>query len=73
VSDPALLLADEPTGNLDAASVDQLLGLLRRIRREQGVTILLVTHDAHVSSAADRIVRMLDGRIVEERATTGGK
>jgi putative ABC transport system ATP-binding protein len=67
---PPILLADEPTGNLDAASVDQLLDLLRRIRREQGVTILLVTHDAHVSSAADRIVRMLDGRIVEERAAT---
>jgi len=61
---PSLLLADEPTGSLDSASVDMLLRLLHGIREQQGVTILLVTHDSHVAAATDRIVRMRDGRIV---------
>jgi putative ABC transport system ATP-binding protein len=63
---PSIILADEPTGSLDSASVDLVLDLLRRIRSEQGVTIVLVTHDLHVAEAADRIARMRDGRIVHE-------
>ncbi len=63
---PGLLLADEPTGNLDTQAVHRLLDLLTNIRKENGVTILLVTHDQSVASAADREVRMLDGRIVGE-------
>ncbi len=63
---PSIILADEPTGSLDSASVDLVLDLLRRIRSEQGVTIVLVTHDLHVAGAADRIARMRDGRIVHE-------
>jgi putative ABC transport system ATP-binding protein len=62
-NEPRILLADEPTGSLDTASVELLLDLLRRIRAERAVTILLVTHDAHVAAAADRIVHMRDGRI----------
>lgn len=61
---PALILADEPTGSLDSASVDRVLDLLRSIREREAVTILMVTHDAYVANAADRIVRMRDGRIV---------
>jgi putative ABC transport system ATP-binding protein len=61
---PSVLLADEPTGSLDSASADRILTLFRRIRQERGVTILLVTHDMHVATAADRIVYMRDGRIV---------
>jgi putative ABC transport system ATP-binding protein len=64
-NDPSIILADEPTGNLDSAAVDRLLTLLRRIRDEHHVTILLATHDTHVASAADRIVYMKDGQIVE--------
>jgi ABC-type lipoprotein export system ATPase subunit len=64
-NDPGILLADEPTGSLDTASVENLLTLLRRIREERGMTLLLVTHDAHVAEAADRIVHMRDGKIVD--------
>jgi putative ABC transport system ATP-binding protein len=65
VNRPAVLLADEPTGNLDSQSARDVLDLLRRHRAE-GQTILLVTHDARVASAADRVVRMRDGAIVGE-------
>jgi putative ABC transport system ATP-binding protein len=65
---PSIILADEPTGSLDSASADRILALFRRIREEQGVTILLVTHDMHVAVAADRIMYMRDGRIVEDPA-----
>jgi putative ABC transport system ATP-binding protein len=64
-NNPSIILADEPTGNLDSAAVDRLLVLFRGIRDEHHVTILLATHDTHVASAADRIVYMKDGRIVE--------
>jgi putative ABC transport system ATP-binding protein len=63
---PSIILADEPTGSLDSSSVERVLELLRQIRAAQGVTIVLVTHDAHVAEAADRVVRMRDGRIVQE-------
>lgn len=63
-NDPPVLLADEPTGSLDSASVDVVLALFRRLRRERQTTIVLVTHDEAVASAADRIVRMVDGRVV---------
>ena len=62
-NDPAILLADEPTGSLDSAAGARVLDLLERLRRERGLTVVLVTHDAGVAARADRIVRMLDGRI----------
>jgi putative ABC transport system ATP-binding protein len=61
---PPILLADEPTGALDSVAVDRILDLFQRIRDEQSLTLLLVTHDAHVAAAAARIVQMRDGRIV---------
>jgi putative ABC transport system ATP-binding protein len=64
-NDPLIILADEPTGNLDSEAVDRLLALFKRIRDQHGVTILLATHDTHVASAADNTVHMKDGRIVE--------
>ncbi len=64
-NEPALLLADEPTGSLDSASVERVLTLFRQLRADRGVTIVLVTHDTTVAGAADRIVRMADGRILE--------
>jgi putative ABC transport system ATP-binding protein len=63
-NDPAILLADEPTGSLDTASVQNLLALLGRLRKDRGLTVLLVTHDAGVAATADRIIHMVDGRVV---------
>ncbi|MGA2286188.1 MAG: ABC transporter ATP-binding protein [Dehalococcoidia bacterium] len=70
-NNPSIILADEPTGNLDSVAVDHLLALFRSIRDEHGVTILLATHDVHVAEAADRTVYMRDGRIVESPLTEG--
>jgi putative ABC transport system ATP-binding protein len=64
VSAPALVLADEPTGNLDSARTDEILRLFRRLHREEGQTIVLVTHDAEVGGACDRVIRMRDGLVV---------
>ncbi len=62
---PAVLLADEPTGNLDAASGQEVLELLRDLNREHGLTMILVTHDQHIANQADRVVRLVEGRIEE--------
>ena len=64
VNEPRLLLADEPTGALDSATGGQILALLRRVRDERGTTILMVTNDDAVAAAADRVVRLRDGRLV---------
>ena len=62
---PALLLADEPTGNLDSASSAALLAQLRRINRQDGQTIVMIPHSPDASACADRVVHMKDGRIVD--------
>jgi putative ABC transport system ATP-binding protein len=63
---PLLVIADEPTGNLDSVSGAQVLQLLAELNRERGVTLLLATHAAHVAAAAHRIVHMRDGLVVGE-------
>ena len=63
---PSLILADEPTGNLDSERSSEVLALLRRFNREHGQTFVLVTHDAEVGEACDRVVRMRDGRIRDQ-------
>jgi putative ABC transport system ATP-binding protein len=63
VNKPEILLADEPTGNLDSDRSAEVLALLRKFNREHGQTVVLVTHDPEVGEACDRIVRMRDGRI----------
>jgi ABC-type lipoprotein export system ATPase subunit len=68
-NDPPLLLADEPTGNLDSKAGEMVLDMLRSIQRERGVTLVLVTHDLQIAGAAQRIVRMLDGRVVDADVT----
>ena len=60
---PALLLADEPTGNLDTASGQGVLELLRDLNREHQLTMIMVTHDAQIAQQADRVVRLAEGRI----------
>lgn len=67
---PKLLLADEPTGNLDSTSAAQIIDLLLQIHREQRMTIIIVTHDLAIAGRTDRIVRMLDGQIVTEPASS---
>jgi putative ABC transport system ATP-binding protein len=71
---PAVVFADEPTGNLDSQSSDEVLNLLRQAVDEFGQTVVMVTHDAHAASVADRIVVLSDGRIVHDGAgeTTEG-
>jgi ABC-type lipoprotein export system ATPase subunit len=61
-----ILLADEPTGSLDSKAGARILDLLDDLRRERGLTIVMVTHDASIAARADRVVRMLDGRVVSE-------
>jgi putative ABC transport system ATP-binding protein len=65
VVQPAIILADEPTGNIDSATGAEIMTLLRRLNREQGVTLLLVTHDPEAAAFADRVVQLRDGQIVE--------
>jgi putative ABC transport system ATP-binding protein len=69
---PQLLLADEPTGNLDAATGAQVMALLRRMHRDYGSTLVLVTHDAGLAALADRIVTLHGGRIVSDSGETRG-
>ena len=66
VKDPTMLLADEPTGNLDSRSSEEIMAILQRLNRENGVTVVLVTHDADVAAHAERAVHMLDGRVTAD-------
>lgn len=63
VGQPALLLADEPTGNLDTAIGAEIMTLLKELNQERGLTLLVVTHDPEVAAFADRIVKLRDGRV----------
>jgi lipoprotein-releasing system ATP-binding protein len=62
VSEPQILFADEPTGNLDSATGSSIMELLRKLNRDRGLTIALVTHDESVARQAHRTVRITDGR-----------
>jgi putative ABC transport system ATP-binding protein len=66
VNDPAIVWADEPTGDLDSENADEISALMRRLNRERGLSFLIVTHDIGVGRKTDRIIRMVDGQIVEE-------
>jgi putative ABC transport system ATP-binding protein len=67
VNDPAIVWADEPTGDLDSENAAEIIELMRLLNQERGLTFLIVTHDISVGRKTDRIVRMLDGRVVEEQ------
>jgi len=68
VNDPILLLADEPTGNLDSQTGAEIMELLLELRERRGMTVLVATHDPVVASACERIIRLRDGRILDEIA-----
>ncbi|MBI4566644.1 MAG: ABC transporter ATP-binding protein [Planctomycetes bacterium] len=67
VTDPSILLADEPTGNLDSAAGRDILELIRAVARENGRTVVMVTHDASAAAFGDRLIRLRDGRVESER------
>jgi ABC-type lipoprotein export system ATPase subunit len=67
VNDPAIVWADEPTGDLDSDGADETVSLMRELNERRGLTFVVVTHDIAVGSRMNRIVRMLDGRVVEEQ------
>ncbi|MEU4474814.1 ABC transporter ATP-binding protein [Micromonospora sp. NPDC023888] len=70
---PGLLLADEPTGNLDSTTGGQILDLLLDLRDRHGMTILLATHEQAIAARCDRLVRLADGRVVEDLDLTSGE
>lgn len=67
VKDPTILLADEPTGNLDSQSSLEIMGLLQMLNREQGLTVIVVTHELDIANHTQRIVSMLDGVVVSDQ------
>jgi putative ABC transport system ATP-binding protein len=72
VGRPRVLLADEPTGNLDSSTGGEILDLLATIRAQRSMTVLVATHEQHVAAACDRVVRLRDGRIVHDADLRGG-
>ena len=71
INGPSVILADEPTGNLDSRTSDEILDVLRALNRAQGVTVIVVTHNPGVAATTDRIVTMRDGRIVSDGPVAG--
>jgi len=66
INDPAILLADEPTGNLDTKSGKEIMDLILNLNRERGTTVIIVTHDPGVAAQTQRIISLRDGLIVKE-------
>ncbi len=67
INDPAIILADEPTGNLDSRSGAEIMAIFQRLNEERGITIVFVTHEPEIAQHTRRIVRIADGRIVDDR------
>ena len=65
ITNPAIILADEPTGNLDSAASDEIVRLLKKSNKEYKQTIIMITHDMEIAKVADRILRIEDGKISE--------
>jgi len=69
VTAPSILLADEPTGNLDTKSSQEIMGILEKLNRDEGITIILVTHESEIASYASREVVIKDGQVLDDRLT----
>ena len=65
VVDPEIIFADEPTGNLDSRTSEEIMGLMRKVVEEKGQTLIMVTHDNHLAEYADRIFHIKDGKILK--------
>jgi len=68
VNSPSIILADEPTGNLDSESGEEVMSVLKSLNRELGITVILVTHDANIAQHTQRILYLHDGQIIKEQA-----
>lgn len=73
VSDPDIIFADEPTGNLDSHTSEEVMRLMRRVVQSQGKTLVMVTHDDHLAEYADRVFHIIDGKIVKIDVNTSEK
>ena len=73
VNEPAIIWADEPTGDLDSETAQDVVDLLGKLNRERDLSLVIVTHDIAVGRQTDRIVRMLDGQVVEELIPEGAR
>lgn len=71
INNPALLLADEPTGNLDSENSREILRLLRQFNQEQNQTVIIITHDERIAMAADRVIAIEDGKIARDERNAG--
>jgi putative ABC transport system ATP-binding protein len=67
VNEPAIILADEPTGNLDSRSGEEIMAIFQQLNREQGITVVFVTHDPDIAASTPRVIRLHDGKIVEDK------
>jgi len=72
INDPGLLLADEPTGNLDSTTGTEIMQLLLDLRRSRGMTVMVATHNALIAARCDRVVRLLDGHVLDDVKVTAG-
>ena len=66
VKDPAILLADEPTGNLDTTSSREIMWIIQELNRQSGITVVIVTHERDIAAQAARVVTMLDGKVLDD-------
>lgn len=66
ITSPAIILADEPTGNLDSKSSDEIVELLKKSNRDYNQTIVMITHNMDIAKEADRIIKIEDGKVVKE-------
>ncbi len=73
MNNPALLLADEPTGNLDTKNSREIVSLLRKFNRENNQTVIIITHDERIALSADRVITIEDGRITRDTISTSGR
>ena len=71
VKNPSILLADEPTGNLDSQSSEDIMAILQRLNRDEGITVVVVTHEPDIAAVTRRVISMRDGLVIQDQAVSG--